>query len=138
MRLVVLLVGPGSGEGDMLVLAIVLEMVVYELTTTIAVDAKQRKREPLSHGLNAFKSGFLALIGQGDRLCPAGVDIHHVERMQELSCRGIATMSHQVHLNEARELLVVRMGMAFLSRVPGLVVVRPRPANWLRARFRRR
>lgn len=60
----------------------------------------------MAHGLNAFKCGFLAFIGQGYSFCPAGLDIHDVERMQELSCCGLTAMSHKVHLNEARSLLV--------------------------------
>jgi hypothetical protein len=40
VRLVVLLVIPSPGKGDLFVLTVIVEMVVDELTSTITVDAK--------------------------------------------------------------------------------------------------
>src|SRR5579862_4320855 len=103
MALVVLLVGPASGEGDLLLLAEVDEGDVDELGPVVAVDAFEQEGQTVPDRFQAGEHGPLSSVGESDALGPSGSDIGRGERVEELARRRVSTVGDQVDLQETRQ-----------------------------------
>ncbi|WP_188316577.1 hypothetical protein [Solihabitans fulvus] len=55
----------GPGEGDLLVLAVVEQVVVDELGAVVGVDAQDREREPRGDVLERGQDPLLGLVADG-------------------------------------------------------------------------
>ena len=128
--LVILFVRPRPGEGNLLFLAVAVEVVVDESGIIIRVDTQERKRQSLTQEYYACRDLALATIGQGQAFSPAGGHVHSGEGIDIFAVSRITTVGDKVDLHEASRAsshsVEVRMRMACLSNVPGLVVLKPR------------
>ena len=102
MRLVVFLVGPGTGEGHPFVLTVTVRDFVDELAAIVRIQSQQGKRQALTHGLDGGKHEMLRAMQDGHTLRPAGGDIGGGERIEKLPFDALATMRHQIDFHESR------------------------------------
>jgi hypothetical protein len=95
---------PASGEGDLFLDAVTVELVVDELGTVVGVDAQQGERQALPCLLDGCKDMDLSLVGCSHAFCPSCMDICKTE------CPGVvlstdddtAAVIDQVDFTESR------------------------------------
>jgi len=128
---VVLPVGSGPGAGDALLLAVGVEVVVDELAAVVGVDTQEGEGKFLADVMDGATHSLLTLTQHAPAGHSAGGDVHGAEGVEVLAFGGFPAVSYQVYFQESTSRkpgwcsfhsAKVRMGMAALSREPGLVV----------------
>lgn len=94
-------VGPPSGKLDLPVLAVAIEMVVNELGAIVGVDASQSKGEGTAHVFYGVGYPLFAFAHHGARFHPGGVDVGHVEGVEEFPAGTVAGVRDQIDFGEA-------------------------------------
>src|SRR2546426_5758769 len=120
---VVFLVGPPAGELDGVGLAVIVEVAVDELGAVIGVDAPQAEGQGELELGERVLNAVLVLAEDGPRLHPRRVDVGDVEGMHELAIGGVAGMTDEIDLREARRGDVPAIGLqgdVVLEQGPGL------------------
>ena len=77
---VILVARPGPGEGDLVFLAVPVELVVDELAAVIGIDADDGEGEHRSGVLDRFEDPLLGLVAHGPVHRPARGDVGDGER----------------------------------------------------------
>ena len=108
MGLIIFLVGTRTGEGDLLIQAIVIEQVIDEFGAIIGVNSEQIEGQIWSHGTNRAANRLLAAPAQSNWLGPASTQVSTGQGIQELSGGSVSTMSHQVNFQESGFIFVPR------------------------------
>ena len=103
---VIFVIGPAAGKGDLLIHTVAVELVVDELGAIIGVQAKQWKGELRADVLEGLEDMDLGLIFQRSHLHPGRGDIGEVERLTVLTKTGSPIVRDQVGLAEARACVV--------------------------------
>ena len=103
---VVLPVGSGPGEGDALLLAVGVEVVVDELAAVVGIDTQQGKGEVLTDVVDGATHSLLTLAHHAPAGYPAGGDVHGAEGIEVLAFGGFPAVGHQVYFQEAGLVLV--------------------------------
>jgi len=80
VRGVLLVARPGPGEGDLVFLAVPVELVVDELAAVIGIDADNREGEHRGGVLDRFEDPLLGLVAHGPVHRPARGDVGDGER----------------------------------------------------------
>ncbi len=123
MGVVVLLVGPGTGEEDGLgaLARPGHDVMVDELPAVVAVHAQQLEGQVRFHVLQLPQRAMLAAVFQRALLGPVGADVHRVEHPQMEVIERAAAQGHRVHLHPARTFLgpFAANGNALAKQVAG-------------------
>src|SRR5712691_7410628 len=82
MGAVVLLPGATAGEGDAALPAVVVQALVDELTTVIAIEPEERHGQALPHAMHAPAHSLVPLAPDGLELDPGGGDVDGAERTE--------------------------------------------------------
>jgi len=132
MGVIVLVIGSASGKlnGSVSLVKVSHQMPIEELRAVIAVKPKQRERQGVFDIVNLPKDLCFAFAPESSLFCPAGGDIDGVDGIGKLTKQGLSTVGDGIGLQESWLgfiPLVGFNGICFLRRVPGLVVVLPRP-----------
>ena len=91
---VVLLVGSGPSEGDVLLLAIGKEVVVDELAAVVRIRAQQGEGEGLADLVDGAHHPLLALAQEGASGYPPGGDVNGAEGVEILTFSSVAAVGH--------------------------------------------
>jgi len=100
--LVVLVVGPTPGEGELFVPTVPQETGVEERAPVIRIDVEEREREAFAEGLEGGQDGKLALVRDGCALRPPLA----MSVASSVWTNSPATVRHQIDLQKARNLLI--------------------------------
>ena len=103
MGVVVFVVGPASGELDRLFSfgKVSLEMIVEELSSIIAIEAKQGEREGFFDVFDLFQDAGFPFSPNRSLLGPSGSDVDEVDGIDVHSGSGIPAMSDRVGFEES-------------------------------------
>src|SRR5215471_12183644 len=99
--LIAFLIRTSSREGNLLTHTKVSDFFIDKLPTVIGIEAQDRKREERSGALESRQHRLPPTVKQGKTFRPAGGDIGQRDRVQATTLYSPATVSHQVHLQEA-------------------------------------
>ena len=141
MGVIVLVIGPASGKlhGLISLVKVLHQMPIQEFRAVIAVKPKQRERQSVFDLLDLREDLCFAFAPDRSLFCPAGGNIDGVDGVDEMAEESLPAMGDGIGLQESwfvSSHWLVLMGICFLRRVPGFVVVLPRPRYFTRAGFK--
>ena len=96
VRIVVFLVGAGTGEFNAIPRAVVVEPVVYEFTPIIRVQAEERKWKACSHMVDSCPNPLLPFIPHSLAFYPSRGHIHHAQCGEIESPKALSTVSYRI------------------------------------------
>src|SRR5213593_2954702 len=100
MRLVILPIGARAREGDLLVLTVTQQFIVYELAAVIGVQTEQRKRQGLPGGMDRSSDIGLASAQQSQALRPSRGNIRQNQRVEKGALGSVSAMRDQVSFHK--------------------------------------
>jgi len=103
---IILLVGAGAGEGDLLLAAVGVEALSDKLAAVVRVNTEQGKGEVLPQPVYRLTYPYLSLTPDRQAFRPAAGYIHRTQRVQVKSFGTLTAMSDQIYFQEARLVLL--------------------------------
>ncbi len=92
--------GPTAGEGDAALPAVVVQALVDELTTVIAIEPEERHGQALAHPMHAPAHPLVPLTPDRLELDPGGGNVDRAEGAEVKALRTAAAVGDQIDLEE--------------------------------------
>jgi len=101
MGLVIFLVLPRTGEGNVLLLAVAQEVAIDELHPVVGIDAQEWEREMLAQRHKGLKDSSLSAVEQGHAFAPTRGDVGEYQAVQVVTAGAWPAVGDEIDLDEA-------------------------------------